>query len=173
MIRLTDIKNYKGFWDDFNKKHFTKKGNLVKALFDMIEKHGSGLILEIGSGFGRTYVDKRIGIDICKKFLLEDEGRVVLGDIRRMPFKDKSFGLAYAAWVLMHIHPDDIQVVADEINRVADRIIIMGLGEKVESTFCFFHDYKNIFNREPIETKVMSTEVDGIAPHRKQLLEVM
>lgn len=169
-----NIKNYKEFWNAFDKNNIHPKGGLAEELLKWVREYHDNkqeCILELGSGFGRTKTNNRIGIDIRKSFLKEDGGRVVLGNLKHLPFKDNSFGLAYSAWVLMHIHPDDVQGVIDEIKRVCHGyMILLELGEYVKSDFCFFHDYQNLFNKDCFKYKLLSTEMDGIKPHRKQVL---
>lgn len=175
MIIITDIKNYKTFWKDWKQKDILPRNFLVEELMSCVdnycEYHQVNRILELGSGFGRTRIVGRIGIDINENFLKDNRitygDNVVYGNIKHLPFKDNSFELIYCGWVLMHIHPDDINAVAEEIKRVGNgSLIMLELGQEVVSTFCFNHPYYNLFG-DCVESRTMLTINK---PKRLQLL---
>src|SRR5262249_9716966 len=51
---------------------------------------------------------------------------IVLGDARRMPFKDREFDIALALDLLEHVPPADRREVLSELARVASRRVIVG-----------------------------------------------
>ena len=129
-------------------------------------------MLEVGSGWGRTKVPGRIGIDICESAVKKDRsgiGRIVLGNLLTIPFKDNSFGLSYSAWVLMHIHPKDIRRVVSEIKRVTrSHIVLIELySEKPtkidpakvarisRKSYCFTHSYEELFGWRVVERHIL------------------
>jgi len=84
------------------------------------------LVVDLGCGSGRALVWNRdsgadaIGIDISP-FFSEDARRdvpLLLGDLRRLPFADGTFGKAWSLDVLEHLSPDALRAMLTEANRV-------------------------------------------------------
>ncbi|MFH0928964.1 MAG: class I SAM-dependent methyltransferase, partial [Candidatus Aenigmatarchaeota archaeon] len=79
-------------------------------------------ILEIGCGcgaFGRHFKGKVKGIEISPKLAKKANNffPCVLGDIRHLPFADKSFDIIFSGFVLHHV-VNDISKVVKECKRV-------------------------------------------------------
>ena len=70
-------------------------------------------LLDVGCGVGRRLVDARasaalaVGVDLVPEMLLaaqsQPRGTVVAGDVRRLPFADRSFDLLWCRLVLGHV----------------------------------------------------------------------
>jgi len=108
-----------------------------------------GKILDIGCGFGKDYhffKQERydyVGVDFSEGLLAEaralnPEGQFVLGDMKDLPFKDKSFDGFWAVASLLHIPKQDIRKVLRGIrakmkNGAVGMIVIKeGEGEMVD-----------------------------------------
>jgi len=71
-----------------------------------------------------------VGIDIFKLYLKEakNKGRfrdLILGDVRYLPFKDKSFDTVICMEVLEHLEKADGYKLLDELERVARRQVLL------------------------------------------------
>lgn len=84
------------------------------------------LVIDLGCGSGRALLWNRdlgaamVGIDIAP-FFSHDARRemdVMLGDLRKLPFADKTFDKAWSLDVLEHLSPDALQGMLTEANRV-------------------------------------------------------
>jgi SAM-dependent methyltransferase len=84
------------------------------------------LAVDLGCGSGRALVWNRdagaetIGIDISP-FFSEDARQdvpLLLGDLRRLPFADGTFGKAWSLDVLEHLSPDALRAMLTEANRI-------------------------------------------------------
>jgi len=95
--------------------------DLGKPLLVIGGPHGSCFYKLIGfpaHGFGDVCYD--ISMEACK-----GAPRIVIGDIRTMPFTDNEFGVAYCSHVLEQLPThEDCEVAIAEMQRVADRVII-------------------------------------------------
>ncbi len=95
VIIITDNKNYKTFWKDWKQKDILPRNFLVEVLMSCVDNfcdyHRVKRILELGSGFGRTRIVGRIGIDINENFLKDNRitygDNVVYGNIKHLQFK--------------------------------------------------------------------------------------
>ena len=79
----------------------------------------SGKILDLGAGTGllSKFLNKNlISIDIAKKMLLKSDSKNILGDISKLPFKDKSFDIVLSFSVLMN--SSNPQKTIDEVYRI-------------------------------------------------------
>jgi len=84
------------------------------------------LVVDLGCGSGRTLLWNRdtgartIGIDIAPFFSTDARRDVdlLIGDLRRLPFADASFGKAYSLDVLEHLSPEALKAMLAEANRV-------------------------------------------------------
>jgi SAM-dependent methyltransferase len=97
---------------------------------DMLRKFlrpsAGDLIVDLGCGSGRALVwnqalgAEMVGIDISP-FFSEEARRTVpllLGDLRRLPFADGTFGKAWSLDVLEHLSPEALRAMLKEANRV-------------------------------------------------------
>ncbi len=77
---------------------------------------GSGQSLVWNAGSGATLV----GVDVSPYFAAEaiDDGLLVLGDLRRLPFADGVFAKGYALDVFEHLSREGLETVLAEIARV-------------------------------------------------------
>jgi SAM-dependent methyltransferase len=84
------------------------------------------LIIDLGCGSGRSLVWNResganmVGIDVAPYFAAQaiEEGDLVLGDLRRLPFADGAFAKGYALDVFEHLSREALDEVLSEIARV-------------------------------------------------------
>lgn len=112
---------------------FSDKGMVYWALGNR-----AGSVLSIGCGNGekdhrivrRRNPDWLVGLDIFEPYLracqrLGVHEGLVLGDARRLPFKDRSFDVVVAAEVIEHLEKDDASDLLKEMERVARKKIIV------------------------------------------------
>jgi SAM-dependent methyltransferase len=84
------------------------------------------LVVDLGCGSGQSLVWNAasgatlVGVDVSPYFAAEalDEGLLVLGDLRRLPFADGVFGKGYALDVFEHLSREGLEAVLAEIARV-------------------------------------------------------
>jgi ubiquinone/menaquinone biosynthesis C-methylase UbiE len=93
-------------------------------------------VLEFGCGFGRhlSYLRQIAGLDLegCdpSPSMLAIAGEMLPADWfakqvkliqarGKLPYRDKSFDIVFSASVLIHVHPEDVGAVIDELLRVA------------------------------------------------------
>jgi SAM-dependent methyltransferase len=93
--------------------------------------------LDVGCGKGEPMAFlnrhkrfKVIGIDIFEPYLEEAKRRkvyhaLILGDVRHLPFKDRSFDVAMSLEVLEHLEEDDGERLVAELERVAREQILL------------------------------------------------
>lgn len=141
---------------------------------DKIKDLNTGIVIEIGCGFGRNIVgmiergipaESIIGVDIsevmlkkCRKNL---HGQPVLlrqADVCNLPFADKSVDVAYASLVLMHVIPDRMPGALDELFRITrGYILILDEYREVENNllsvringFTYAHNFHLVLERYP------------------------
>ncbi len=85
-------------------------------------------VLDLGCGSGRVMVWNRprgayqAGLDACAFCAREarDSADLALGDLRRLPFADRSFNKAYALDVFEHLSREALGQVLDETSRVLE-----------------------------------------------------
>ncbi len=71
-----------------------------------------------------------VGIDIFKSYLDEAKGKgvyqeLILGDVRHLPLKDKSFDVVICMEVLEHLEKVDGEKLLGELERVAKRQVLL------------------------------------------------
>lgn len=134
-------------------------------------------ILEIGCGFGRNIkflidngvIPKKItGVDISQKMLKKakqyintSDVRLVISDIHKLPFSDKSFDLVLLHGILMHVSKQNIEVALKEVFRVTNKWIIAVEQNYNGNEYTFVHDYKKLlryFGGEITEYKKDKTQ---------------
>jgi SAM-dependent methyltransferase len=84
------------------------------------------LVIDLGCGSGRALLWNRdlgatlMGIDIAPFFSHDARGEMdlMLGDLRKLPFADRTFDKAWSLDVLEHLSPDALQGMLTEANRV-------------------------------------------------------
>ena len=103
--------------------------------------------LDIGARdghFSRLMVERFeevTALDLAELNISHPRVQCVRGDAARMPFADGSFDFVFCAEVLEHVSASALQVVCDEIERVASRRILIGVPYKqdirVGRTTCY------------------------------------
>jgi len=108
----------------------------VNLIWIKLDKN-SRTILDAGCGRGdaMAFLNKHgkfeaVGIDIFKPYLKEakNKGRfwdLILGDLRYLPFKDKSFDAVICMEVLEHLEKADGYKLLDQLERVARRQVLL------------------------------------------------
>ncbi len=108
-----------------------------RTFFDRFAELAKGNVIDIGSGPGRdALILKEKGIDVTcldasEKMieLCKERGlRGVVGDFNALPFKDNSFGGAWAYTSLLHVPKAEVSTSFREIARVLKAGGILGLG---------------------------------------------
>ncbi len=97
---------------------------LLKGLFDIVKetakRSGKQRVLDLGGLKGslakKVHADLSVCIDLEPKKRY-DELEYIRGDIRELPFKDRSFDLVLAKAVLHHV-PDELDDTLEGIHRV-------------------------------------------------------
>jgi len=100
---------------------FTKKIKCVK----------NSRILEAGCGTGMSLsmLQKKyrvVGFDISKEVVKAARGRcknVFVADVKKLPFKDRSFDLIFAQGMLEHFTIEDIKKTVDEMSRISNHVM--------------------------------------------------
>lgn len=144
----------KEFWIERIKKY---NGNLYDAVqvggvqWDVIEayhksvfkEHLKGRVLDVGCGWGRASklmpqtVTEYIGIDISPEFIKEAEKKFpglmfLVGDARKLPFKDKEFDWTVAIGMGGHEESgisDFFKQIKSEMERVSKKTMVMWLSK--------------------------------------------
>ena len=106
------------------------------SIHGLLESHLNNGEVVLDAGCGRKsnlrLVKKRlttVGLDHYKPYLKESRkkslhDKYVLGDVRRMPFEDKSFDVVVSVEVLEHMPKKDGLKMLKEMERVARRIVL-------------------------------------------------
>ena len=136
---------------------------------DYIKKHlqDCRYIMDFGVGIGRTFsayenVEMVEGFDITdlrEKELMKEAKKYsfnfnftvekTLGNYNF--YKDQQFDAAVVAEVFLHIAPEDIDIVIQDLMRISKKIIVVTWMQKnlgyTEGHKCFHHNYKKICER--------------------------
>jgi SAM-dependent methyltransferase len=113
-----------------------------RMLTRMLRPSPGDLVVDLGCGPGQSLVWNApsgaalVGVDVSPYFAAEAvaQGMLVLGDLRRLPFRDGAFSKGYALDVFEHLSREGLAAVLDEIARV------VGPGGRV---FVYSHVRKN------------------------------
>lgn len=97
-----------------------------RMLTRMLRPSAGDLVVDLGCGPGQALVwnaasgASLVGVDVTPFFAEEavEQGMLVLGDLRRLPFKDGAFSKGYALDVFEHLSREGLAAVLDEIARV-------------------------------------------------------
>lgn len=105
-------------------------------------------------GYNNLYGIEVLKYAIQKASQLTKDINIIWGNAFNIPFKDGYFDLVFTAGVLIHVHPDDIAEVMNEIYRVSKRYI-WGIEfyndghKKIEyrgkKNFCWKADFAQIY----------------------------
>ncbi len=129
---------------------------------------GCKKILDFGPGFGRMFpaykdAEEVTGHDITSNYknqIIEESKKHsfkfdfhISQHIDKINFPDKHFDVAVAIEVLLHQIPENIITIMSELNRVADKVIIitwmdlnkkLGRDESMADQYCFNYNYVKI-----------------------------
>ena len=116
-----------------------------KGVEELLPIQGITTVLDVPVGTGRffyLYQDrgfKATGVDTSPDMLKEAKKKGMkdlhLGDIRKLPFPDKSFDMAVCIRLFGWLTPDEVRQALGELSRVATGLII-GIRTKEGAPFC-------------------------------------
>lgn len=154
-----------------------------KEIFKLIQKDNPKKILDIGCGFGRNIKfllesgmqeSKLTGVDIsssmiksAKKYLKGNSVALYCAPANELPFKAKSFDFGIVHSVLMHVSPNKIDTVMNELKRVigGGKLVVVEQnyrGDESSMKYTFIHDYKALFKKHAIKIeKIIKYKKDG------------
>jgi len=126
-------------------------------------------ILDVGCGkhsplamIAKHYKFKAVGLDIFEPYLKEAKSRgiyqnVVLGDTRRLPFKDKSFEAVMCIEVIEHVGKEDGGKILGELERVSRWLVLLTtpIGESVQHAYNGnpYQEHKYVWSFEELKAK--------------------
>jgi SAM-dependent methyltransferase len=113
-------------------RHETVSPPLLQAgvrqwmLRELLRPAAGDLVIDLGCGSGRSLVWNRssgatlVGIDVAPYFAAEalEHANLVLGDLRRLPFRAQAFSKGYTLDVFEHLTRETLEDVLAEIARV-------------------------------------------------------
>lgn len=117
----------------YNERYGISRTEMLKRTLDDLDRDIR--ILEVGTNIGSQLkcfqeigFERLYGIDVQRKAIKEahknrPELDVIYGDASDIPFKNDFFDLVFTDGVLIHIPPDIIDDVMDEIDRVSSKWI--------------------------------------------------
>ena len=112
-------KYYNDIWGTVHRHDYTE--SLANSL---IQKYGKVRFLDIGTGCGelvRVLQEKgavACGVDISEYAVANSHGNVLLGDVRDLPFKDKSFDVVFSQGLWGYFPEEDVAKAWSECLRV-------------------------------------------------------
>jgi perosamine synthetase len=126
---------------------------IMKGFFDGVDR--SARILEVGSNIGHRLVClqrmgfhnlygidvQRHAVELSKKSLQNVD--IILGSAFDIPYKDGFFDVVLTSGLLIHIHPDDIAKVMNEIHRCTMTFIWGHEYWSKETTEVVYRGHKN------------------------------
>ena len=97
-----------------------------RMLTRFLEPSAGDIVVDLGCGSGQSLVwnagsgASLVGVDVSPYFAAEalEQGWLVLGDLRRLPFEDAAFSKGYALDVFEHLSREGLDAVLAEIARV-------------------------------------------------------
>lgn len=115
-------------------------------------------VLEFGAGFGRhaKYLSKLENIEyyavdqsptmldalkVYTEGTIKEENVVLIEPRQKLPYPDNYFDVVYTVSVLIHINPEHIQEIIDELKRVAKHVIIHFENTYTEESNLQFADH--------------------------------
>ncbi|MCL0053364.1 class I SAM-dependent methyltransferase [Dehalococcoidales bacterium] len=122
-----------------------------------------------------------MGIDIFKPYLLEARAKgvfsdLILGDVRFLPFKDKSFDVTICMEVLEHLDKEDGEKLLGGLERVARKQILLTtpVGKYVQHPYDGnpYQEHKYIWNEKELKKrgyKVKGLGIRGLPRERKRI----
>lgn len=163
----TRSKDYYPTFDFTNTDFHIQEQALAKELRNVVPNQHIK-VLELGMGFGRItkilardcIIDEYLGIDISNEQIKnakdyldkrweEIHAQSFVCDITKLSIINRHsyYDLVMAAETLMHIKPDDIErVIKLMVNSSKHDIINIDWNfDKIESDFCFIHDYHKLY----------------------------
>ena len=136
------VEEWDRYWKDKSIKkrmiEFVRRNYFSKIFISEILKNvqTSDSLLEAGCGSG-TYLQMIqsenkdifcVGIDNSKesvKIAIDKNVEIVLGDIFNLPFKDKTFKVAFNQGVMEHFNDNEFRKILKELARVAENVLIL------------------------------------------------
>ena len=138
--------------DNRNVEKSEKEKERTRNLLGLIPGRSSS-VLDIGVREGyisvklTDFFDSVTALDLEKPNIVNDNVTCVQGDVTDLEFSDKSFHTVFCSEVLEHIPPDLLQKACNEIQRVAQEYIIIGVPYRqdirVGRTTCYTCGRKN------------------------------
>jgi cyclopropane fatty-acyl-phospholipid synthase-like methyltransferase len=138
--------SWDNFFDDYVHHNLFIKSLVYKSTIQLMRRvlRPGDTIIELGSGSGRPAMlmadmgFRTVALDkslpLLKRFKPAAEFlgglKAVNGDMMHLPFRDKSFRLAYSCEVLEHFDPDTVTAFLSEQRRVADFVVADVPNEK-------------------------------------------
>jgi ubiquinone/menaquinone biosynthesis C-methylase UbiE len=119
----------KKFWEQrYHNKRMAILQKIIKSSLN-----GSRTILDVGCGTGEylsfsgTFSNQVYGLDVSKHYLNRCQNKsgskLILGDLKHLPFVDQAFDCILCSEVIEHIKPN--REVIDEIFRVSSKAILI------------------------------------------------
>lgn len=132
---MSTVNLWRGEWGDayHDRNKFTPEQ--VRPVFDRIlsEYEPFERVLEVGCGLGHNLMavdaDERYGVepnDAAREAAQDAYHSLLLydGEAQRLPFRDDWFDLVFTCGLLIHIPPQDIRKVVEEVARVSRRFVL-------------------------------------------------
>ncbi len=108
-------------WSKLRRRPEGFVNNFIKSINGslLVAGCGAGRHSLLASNYGLRVVGVDSSINMIKQALLVDEDSdYLVGDVRMLPFKDKSFDYAISVAVLHHLRPNELLTALKELNRV-------------------------------------------------------
>jgi ubiquinone/menaquinone biosynthesis C-methylase UbiE len=139
-------------------------------LLDRMQKknHKINKVIDVGCGMGnftlelahRECISSVVGMDLIKdtfsiateNYHLFSDVTFIEGDIRKIPFKNRSFDVTFCLNVLHHIHANDFSKTLHELCRITSKYLLIEFRNK-NNIFDFWYDYfltPNLYQNLPI-----------------------
>lgn len=133
-------------------------------------------ILDVGCGRGETmgFINRNtryfsVGIDIFEPYLRECKrqrihSQYVLGDVRNLPFRDKSFDIVLCLEVLEHLGRKEGETLLNEMEVIAKKQVVLStpVGNYKQESFDGNPHQEHKYTWSPKEMKALGYRVIGI-----------